>query len=403
MKLPPSSAGFVAILMVMIALLPLSTDLYLASLPALSRYFNSSISRVQLTLSVFVAGFALSQLVLGPLSDRYGRRPVVLACCGIYVAAGLACMLADSMATLLAARFFQAIGACGGTVVGRAIVRDTYGAGGTARMLGYIHAGVALAPILGPTLGGSLETWFGWRANFALLAGIGSALLAAAWLLLAETNLQRDPRATDAGPMLANYRKLLGDRRFVGYVLCLSCGYAGIFAFLSGASFIMIPVLGLSPQRFGVFYGITVLGYIIGTMSAGRLSLKFGVDRMLKYGTPLALASGSAMLALALAGVQNLAALLVPMFFYLIAAGINLPNAMAGAIGPFPKMAGMASALMGFIQMSLGAGVGYAVGKLHDGSTVPMSAAIAAAGWGVFLVYWGLVRGYGSGRNTTQA
>jgi DHA1 family bicyclomycin/chloramphenicol resistance-like MFS transporter len=378
--------------MVMLALLPLSTDLYLASLPGLSRYFNSSISEVQLTLSVFVAGFALSQLVLGPLSDRYGRRPVLLACSALYVLAGIACMLADSMATLLTARFFQAIGACGGTVVGRAIVRDTYGAGGTARMLAYIHAGVALAPILGPTLGGTLEMWLGWRANFALLAGIGSALLAAVWLLLAETNLQRDPCATDVKPMLANYRTLLVDRRYLGYVLCLSCGYAGIFAFLSGASFIMIPVLGLSPQRFGMLYGITVLGYVIGTLSAGRLSRKLGIERMLKYGTPLALASGSIMLALALAGVQNAAALLVPMFFYLIAAGINLPNAMAGAISPFPKMAGMASALMGFIQMSLGAGVGFAVGKLHDGSTVPMTAAIATAGWGAFLIYWLMVR-----------
>ena len=395
MRLPPSSAGFVAILMVMLALLPLSTDLYLASLPGISRYFHSSISQVQLTLSVFVAGFALSQLVLGPLSDRYGRRPVVLACGALYVAASLACMWADSMATLLAARFVQSVGACGGTVVGRAIVRDTYGAGGTARMLGYLHAGVALAPILGPTLGGTLEMWLGWRANFALLAGIGSVLLAAVWLLLAETNRQRDPRATDLSPMLAHYRTLLGDRRYVGYALCLSCGYAGIFAFLSGASFLLIPVLGLTPQRFGMYFGVTVLGYVIGTMSAGRWSFRLGIDRMLKYGTLLALVSGSAMLALALAGMQSLAALLLPMFFYLIATGINLPNAMAGAIGPFPKMAGMASALMGFIQMSVGAGVGYAVGRLHDGSTVPMTAAIAAAGWGVFLIYWGMVRGTG--------
>lgn len=393
MKLPPSSAGFVAILMVMIALLPLSTDLYLASLPGIARHFDSSISQVQLTLSVFVAGFALSQLVLGPLSDRYGRRPIVLACGALYVAAALVCMLADSMATLLAARFVQAIGACGGTVVGRAIVRDTYGAGGTARMLGYIHAGVALAPIMGPTLGGTLEMWFGWRANFALLAGTGSVLLAAIWLLLVETNAQRDPGATKLRPMLANYRTLLGDRRYVGYALCLSCGYAGIFAFLSGASFIMIPVLGLTPQRFGMYFGLTVLGYVMGTMSAGRWSPKLGIDRMLKYGTVLALASGSLMLALALAGVQTLAALLVPMFFYLIATGVNLPNAMGGAIGPFPKMAGMASALMGFIQMSVGAAVGYAVGRFHDGSTVPMTAAIAAAGWAVFLIYWGMVRG----------
>ena len=262
-------------------------------------------------------------------------------------------------------------------------------------MLGYIHAGVALAPILGPTLGGTLEMWLGWRANFALLAGIGSVLLAAVWLLLAETNRQRDPRATDLSPMLARYRTLLGDRRYVGYALCLSCGYAGIFAFLSGASFLLIPVLGLTPQRFGMYFGVTVLGYVIGTMSAGRWSFRLGIDRMLKYGTLLALVSGSAMLALALAGMQSLAALLLPMFFYLIATGINLPNAMAGAIGPFPKMAGMASALMGFIQMSVGAGVGYAVGRLHDGSTVPMTAAIAAAGWGVFLIYWGMVRGTG--------
>jgi DHA1 family bicyclomycin/chloramphenicol resistance-like MFS transporter len=294
---------------------------------------------------------------------------------------------------LLLARFFQAVGACGGTVVGRAIVRDTYGSGGTVSMLGYIHAGVALAPILGPSVGGALEMWLGWRANFALLAGIGSALLAAIWLLFAETNLHRNSAATALKPMLANYRVLFGNRRYLGYALCLACGYAGIFAFLSGASFIMIPVLGLSPQRFGMLFGLTVVGYVIGTMSAGRLSIRLGLDRMLKYGTLLALASGSAMLALALSGRQNLEALLVPMFFYLLATGINLPNAMAGAIGPFPKMAGMASALMGFIQMSIGAGVGFVVGRLHDGSTVPMSAAVALAGWGVFLVYWGMARG----------
>ena len=392
MKLPPTSVGFVALLMVMLALLPLSTDLYLASLPGLSRYFGASISQVQLTLSVFVAGFALSQLVLGPLSDRYGRRPVLVACSAIYVAAGLACALADSMTMLLVARFFQAVGACGGTVVGRAIVRDTYGASGTARMLGYLHAGTALAPILGPSVGGTLELWLGWRANFALLVGIGSVLLAAIWLLLAETNTHRDPAATALKPMLANYRALLGNRRYIGYTLCLACGYAGIFAFLSGASFIMIPVLGLSPQRFGVLFGLTVIGYVIGTMSAGRLSIRLGIDRMLKYGTLLALASGSTMLGLALAGMQSLEALLLPMFFYLLATGINLPNAMGGAIGPFPKMAGSASALMGFIQMSIGAGVGIAVGKWHDGSTVPMSAAVALAGWGVFLVYWGMAR-----------
>lgn len=186
-------------------LLPLSTDMYLASLPALQRYFDASVPQAQLTLSVFVVGFAISQLAYGPLSDRFGRRPVLLGGLGIYVGATLACLAVQSIEWLIAARFFQAMGACASTVIGRAIIRDIYGGAGAARTLGYVLAATSMAPIFGPMIGGALEAAFGWRATFAALLAVGVMLSAASALLLAESNVQHNPGATQARQLIANH------------------------------------------------------------------------------------------------------------------------------------------------------------------------------------------------------
>jgi len=388
----PDNLAVAVLLTALVAFGAISTDLYLPSLPAIARAFASDTAEVQLTLSVFLAGFAASQVVYGPLSDRYGRRPVLIAGLGLYVAASLACMAAPDIGFLIAARFLQALGACAGVVLGRAVVRDVYGRERAAKALSYMSMAMALAPALGPILGGYLQVWFGWRANFLVLASFGASCLLAVFLLLPETNPSRDAAATRGAQMLRNYLTLARDPAYVGYVLVGAFAYGGIFAFISGSSFVLIDVLGLSPDRYGLCFGAVVVGYMIGTFASGRLSLAVGLDRLILAGTLVGLAGGVLALGLALSGVLGVAAVVAPTFLYLIGAGLMLPNAIAGAIGPYPTMAGTASAFLGVVQMGLAACIGIAVGHLHDGTARGMFAATAAVAAGALASYLLLVR-----------
>ena len=388
----PDNLAVAVLLTALVAFGAISTDLYLPSLPAIARAFASDTAEVQLTLSVFLAGFAASQVVYGPLSDRYGRRPVLIAGLGLYVAASLACMAAPDIGFLIAARFLQALGACAGVVLGRAVVRDVYGRERAAKALSYMSMAMALAPTLGPILGGYLQVWFGWRANFLVLASFGASCLLAVFLLLPETNPSRDAAATRGAQMLRNYLTLARDPAYVGYVLVGAFAYGGIFAFISGSSFVLIDVLGLSPDRYGLCFGAVVVGYMIGTFASGRLSLAVGLDRLILTGTLVGLAGGVLALGLALSDVLGVAAVVAPTFLYLIGAGLMLPNAIAGAIGPYPTMAGTASAFLGVVQMGLAACIGIAVGHLHDGTARGMFAATAAVAAGALASYLLLVR-----------
>lgn len=392
-RLPLRHPGVIVLIILGFMLLPLSTDMYLASLPGMRRYFDVSVPRAQLTLSVFVVGFAISQLAYGPLSDRFGRRPVLLSGIGIYVAATLACLFAQSIEWLIVARFFQAMGACASTVIGRAIIRDIYGGAGAARTLGYVLAATAIAPILSPMLGGALEAAFGWRATFSVLLGAGALLMLSSALLLAESNVHCNAGATQIRQIAANYATLLRSRRFVGFMLCFASGYCAIFTWLSMSSFVLIGALGISPQRYGVLFGLTVPGYLVGALLAGSLSGRLGVDRLVGIGSLLCAFGGTLMAALALAGVHHVAALLLPLAFLLCGTGFINPSATAGAIAPFAKMAGTASALLGFSQMATGASYGFIAAQFHDGTSLAMACAIGLSSLIALASYLLLVRG----------
>ena len=379
--------GLALLLTTLVALGPLSTDLYLPALPTLTRDFSTSVADVQLTLSVFLAGFAMAQIAYGPLSDRFGRRPVLLAGLVIYLIASIACMFAPNIEALIAARFLQALGACAGPVLGRAIVRDVYGPAQAARVLAYISGAMAVAPMLGPVLGGWLTVLFGWRANFAALVLFSAVQGLATAMLLGESNAHKDPDATRLGRMAANFGALLAARQYRGYLLCFSFAYAGLFSFISGSSFVLINLHGLSPQWYGASFGFVVAGYISGTLLSGRFTLRLGTRRMVLIGALLAMLSGCVMAGLGLAGASSLWAILLPMFSYMIATGIVMPNAIGGALAPYPKMAGAASALLGFVQMSLAAVVGIAVGHSYDQTSLPMAFAIALCGVLVLVCY----------------
>ena len=388
----PRSLLVSVLLTLAVALGPMSTDFYLPSLPALVDYFATDVASVQLTLSVFLAGFAAGQLIYGPLSDRYGRRPVMLAGVAIFTLASVACMLATSIEMLIAARLVQAIGACAGPVLGRAVVRDVYGREGAARMLALIGAAMALAPLIGPIVAGYLTVWFGWRSNFLVLTVYGAVILFGILTALAETNAHRG-EATSLARMLRNYRDFLRSRVWLGYVLCNSATYAGLFAFISGSSFVFIKVLGLPPHLYGVCFAAAVTGYIAGTIYSARMVMRLGIERMVLTGAAICALAGLAMAGLAFGGIETVWSVLGPMMLFCVGVGLVMPNSIAGAIGPFPTMAGAASALLGFTQMTIAAAVGIGVGAAFDGTARPMAVTIALTGVAALTAHRLLIRG----------
>jgi MFS transporter, DHA1 family, multidrug resistance protein len=380
----PESRGTSAILIGAVALGPVSTDLYLPSLPSIGRDLGADVAATQLTLSVFLIAFALVQIPVGPLSDRFGRRPILLSGLAVYALASVVCAFAPSIEALIAARAAQAAGACAGVVLGRAVVRDIYGPDRAARMLAYIGGAVALAPMVGPILGGMIQSLLGWRWNFGILALFAIATLTLGMGGLPESNTRRDPHALDPSRMAANFRTLLRHRAFMGFALAVAFSYAGLFAFISGSSFVLIDALAVPAERFGYVFAVVVIGYIAGTQIAARLTLRLGIARMIWFGGIASLAGGSGMVALAPLAAGSpwaVAAIMVPMACYTMGTGMVMPNAQAGALGPFAHMAGAASALMGFLQMAIAALTGIAFGQLHDGTPLPMAALVALSGF----------------------
>ncbi|MBI5164810.1 MAG: multidrug effflux MFS transporter [Magnetospirillum sp.] len=387
---PPQSFPVQVVLTALVAFGPISTDLYLASLPDMARAFATDPGTVQLTLSAFLIGIGVGMPVYGPLSDRFGRRRVIIGGVLIYLVASVFCMLAPSIEALIVGRFLQALGAGVGPVVGRAVVRDVYPRDQAAKVLSYMASAMALAPFGAPIVGGWFHALFGWRSNFALLVAFGLGLLVGVWRLLDETNRQRDPLALHPARMAANYTALLREPTVRACVLTVALGFGGMFAFISASSFLLIDVLALAPAHFGFGFAVVILGYILGGLLAGKLTARVGLERMVRLGTVGLFAAGAVQAGLAWAGIQTLPALLLPMSAYFFFAALVLPNATAAAIAPFPGMAGAASALVGLLQMIGGAGAGWLVGHLFDGSTRPLGTVLLILGAGAWLAFRGV-------------
>jgi len=368
------------VLTAVVAIGALSIDMTLPSLPATAQALEARPETLQLTVTLFLAGFALAQLIHGPLSDRLGRRRVLLAGLAVYVAGGLACWAAPSARLLVLARILQAVGAGSGPVIGRAVIRDLYEPARAARVLGYMGTAMALTPILAPIVGGVLHVAFGWRAVYLALAACGAVFLGVATLLVPETNTRRDPDALRPGHLATNAADLLGDRTFVGYVLVVALMFGGQFAFISGSAFVLIEVLALSPDLYGLCFGLVAFGIMTGSFLAARLTARAGIDRLIAAGTALGAAAGCLMAALAAGGVWTVPAVIAPMYVFAVGLGIVLPTAIAGAIGPFARTAGLASAVLGFLQLTAAAAYGIVVGRFYDRTPVPMAVAIAVAG-----------------------
>ena len=364
---------------------PLSTDLYLASLPHLGAYFDATPAAVQQTLSFFVIGFGAAQLFSGPISDRYGRRPVLLAGLVTYLASSLACSLAPTLSWLVAARFFQSVGCCTAIVVARAIVRDAYTPTQGARAIAKASSLLAPAPMLGPVLGSWLQVAFGWRSAFAAHAVFCALLTWAAWAHLEETNHDKNKQATSLAGLWQAYVLVARAPAFWAYALPASMSYAAMFSFLAGATFVLIRALGVATANYGYCHALAVLGYLSGTLICRRLLGRVGLRRALGLGTTLSLAAAMFFLALALAGIAHWSAVVAAMFLTMCAHGINFPCAQAGSVAPFPKNAGAAAALMGTMTMVASWPAGAAVAASFDGTLLPLALVSGCASTLAFL------------------
>ena len=369
----------------MMMMQPLSTDLYLASLPSLATGFAVPVATVQLTLSLFVIGFGAAQLVIGPLSDRFGRRPVLLTGLAMYVAASAMCGLALSIELLIFARFLQALGCCAAVMIARAIVRDAYAPEDSAKLLAKASTWISLAPIIGPILGAYLQVAFGWRAAFIALGIFSAGVMAACIRHMPETNQHKNPAATHIKGIIENYRLVLGSREFWLNVMPGALSYCGIFIFISGSSFVLINVLGVPTQWFGYCFAIGVTGYMSGTLVCRRLLKTIGGEQALRIGSACSFSAGMYFLVATLFGWWHWAVVVLAMFLSMASHGINFPVSQAGSIAPFPKQAGTAAGLMGAVMMVFALISGTVVGATHNGTLYPLAIISAVLGTLNFL------------------
>jgi DHA1 family bicyclomycin/chloramphenicol resistance-like MFS transporter len=390
--LRPDTFALTALLAALTALGPLSTDMYLPSLPDIARGLSASTAEVQLTLSAYLVGFAVGQIVYGPISDRHGRKPVLLSALGLFGAAALICALSTSIEMLIGARFLQALGGSGCIMVARAIVRDLYSGNRAGRELSVMGSVMALAPVIAPLVGGLMQTAFGWRSNFATLVIVGIGGVATIWLVLPETLKHRALEPVSPASMLRSYRIVARNAAYLSYMGLATGSYAGLFAWISGASFVLQNLYGLTPMQFGIAFSVGTLGYLIGTNLAARLVMRIGIDRTIGFGCCALAIGGLSLAASVAAGFGSAASLVLPIAVYLVGLGMVLPQSMAGAMTPFPERAGAASALFGFVQQSMAAICGATVGALLGNSAWPVAGAVAVMGIATLLL-WILTRG----------
>lgn len=370
-----------------VALGPLATDMYLPALPQIGSDFGTGTDQVQLTLSLYMAGFAIAQLICGPLADRFGRKPIMIGGMVLFALASVGCAFATNIETLIACRFLQALGGSAGPVLGRAAIRDIYTPREAAKILAILASMMALAPAVAPTIGGFLVAGMGWSSIFIVLALYALLMAGVVAFGIPEPMKAEYRQPLRLCNLVGNYRQIGTDVSFLGYTLTNALIFSGLFAFLSGSSFVLIDFLGVEPQHFGLYFAGIVIGYISGNLTAVRLGRNLVPDQILVRGLLIAVAGGVSMAGLAMAEVYSPWAVIIPQAVFMAGTGMVLPQTMAGALANFPRMAGSASALFGFAQMAVAAAAGALVGHLHDGTSLVMALIIAGCACASLISY----------------
>jgi MFS transporter, DHA1 family, multidrug resistance protein len=387
MRLRPDTLAMTATLALLTALGPLSTDMYLPSLPEIAKVFNADTASTQLTLSFFLAGFAVGQIFYGPLSDRYGRKPVLLSGFVIFLVATFLCSFAPSIEALTALRFLQALGASGPIVLARAVVRDLYEGPRAAKEMSRMGTVMGLVPAIAPIAGGFSEAYFGWRMSFFITFVLGLTLCVIVLIGLPETNRHWSKERISPLSILRGYRSLLHHHGYRTYVALSALTYGGLFAFISGSSFVLQKVYGLAAIHYGLAFGFVVVGYIAGTLLAQRCVGTLGIEKTIRLGVLCLAGGGALMLALVLIGTGSMLEIIGPMAIYTCGVGLVMPQSMAGAMAPFGDRAGTASSFLGLVQMTFAALIGAGVGLGLQNHPFALPIAIALLGGLAALIF----------------
>lgn len=375
----PNRLSLLLTLGALTAAAPLSIDMYLPALPTLARVFAVDPQHAQLTLATFFIGFAGGQSVYGPLADRFGRKRPLMAGLVLFAIASLGCALAPSIETLIVLRFVQAIGACAGGVISRAMVRDLFPPDEAANLFSSLMLVMGVAPLLAPIVGGWLLDMFGWHSIFLLLTAMGAAAFFATWRLLPETHKPDRSRPFALGSALGVYLRLLGDRYFLAYALAGGLSMSGMFAYIAGVPFVLIDIYQVPPDRFGYFFAVNIVA-LIGAAQVNRLALRqLTQTQIIRRALFVQLGAGTILLALGATGTFGLYGIVVPIFFYAGTVGFVTPNSTTMAMAPYGRDAGSASALLGTIQFTLAAIMASAAGVLEDHTPRPMAVLIFCA------------------------
>lgn len=383
----PSNPGrLIVLLAALTAFAPLSIDTYLPSLPLIANDLGATAASVQLTISLFLAGLCAGMLIYGPLSDRYGRRPLLLGGMGLYLLATLGCMAAGTVEHLVISRFFQGLGGAAAAVLARAIVRDLFALGEAARVLSLMHLVTMLATLVAPLLGSVLMAFNGWRTVFfGLLVFAALCLIASAWKI-GETHAP-DQRGDSLVLAFTGYWQIVRHPVALAYILCMGLAFGGMFAFITASPFVYMEYFAVSPVGYAWLFGLNVVGILIVTLVNARLVSRVGPLRMLSFGAALGGIAALWLLAIGLTGWGGLAAIVAGVIVYVSITGLMGANCVASLLALFPRQAGAAAGLAVACQFALGAGFSVVVGALADGTPAPMCLTLAAAGFGCLSCY----------------
>ncbi len=392
-RMGPAFAAFV--LAGLMGLQPVTTDLMLPALPALAADLRAPMASAQLTMSALILAFGLAQLVWGPVADRYGRRPVLLAGLALYVLASVGAALATSVAAVVVGRAMQGAAMSAAVVCARAMVRDLYQPHEGAMVMARALTGLGAVAIASPLLAGVLVDGFGWRAAVAAMAVAGAGVGLFIALRVPETSRHRRPEATHLGPLVRQIGVTLAHPGFRAWSALVMASYGGLFIFLAGSGFVLIGVLKQSPAVAGLVMSTCSMAYIAGTLLCRRWIPQLGLAGAVGRAGWITLSACIALLLLAAQPQPGVLAVMAPVWLYALGHGVHMPCGQAGAVGPFPQAAGLASALAGFVTASTAFGIGLWLGRSLDGTVRPFALAMGTAAAATVLVAWTLVRRHG--------